>query len=153
MNQDQNNIAETEKTVEQTDATSAEEIKETAKANMKKSMEETLRTVSRGQLQLDKPIRASNKDVTVLHFDFTKLTGWEFAQALDRDASGNTNAFRLSQVQALELFAAAAAKETPDVDTEDIRRRIGISDAVKATQIAVVFFNLTSRTANSRISN
>lgn len=148
MNQDQKNIAETEETVQ-----NAEEIKEKAKDDMKKSMEETLRTVSRGQMKLEKPIRASNKDVTVLNFDFTKLTGWEFAQALDRDTSGNTSAFRLSQLQALELFAAAAAKETPDVDEEDIRHRIGIADAVKAAQIAVVFFNLTSRTANSRISN
>lgn len=130
-----------------------ENTKEKAAAKMRKQMEETLRTVSKGEIRLDKPIRASGSDVTVLRYDFTKLTGWEFARALDRDTSSKTSAFRLTQMQALELFAAAAAKETPGVDEEDIRTRMSISDAVTASQIAVVFFNLTSQTASYRTTN
>ena len=127
---------------------------EAANKNTQKRMtpEEAARAVSRGKMRLFTPIRASDRDVDVLEFDFTKLTGWEFAQALDRDDSGKTNAFRLTGVQALELFAAAVHKMTPDVDAEDIRYRMGIEDAIKATQLATAFFNLTSRAANSRIT-
>lgn len=114
---------------------------------------ELARAVSKGKMQLVTPIRASGKDIDVLHFDFTKLTGWEFAQALDRDESGKNNAFRLSQTQAIELFAAAAAKMTPDIDTEDIRHRMGIEDAIKAAQISTSFFNFSSRAANARITS
>lgn len=113
---------------------------------------EIARMVSKGEIKLATPIRASGKDIAVLHFDFTKLTGWEFAQALDRDESGKTNAFRLTQTQAIELFAVAAAKMTPDIDVEDIRHRMGIDDAIKAAQISASFFNYTSQAANARIS-
>lgn len=123
------------------------------KSKPKLTPAELARMVSKGNMQLAVPIRASDKDITMLYFDFTKLTGWEFAQALDRDASGKTDAFRLTQMQALELFAAAAAKMTPDIDEEDIRRRMNIEDAVKAAQIAVSFFNFTSRAANARITS
>lgn len=151
MNQDQNMMENAQ--VETARNEAKENAKAKAKAEMEQMKKETLRKISKGTLKLEKPIRASNTDVTELHYDFNKLTGWEFAQALDRDTDGKTSAFRLTQIQALELFAAAAVKETPDVDAEDIRRRIGISDAVKATQIAVVFFNLTSQTADSRITS
>jgi len=114
---------------------------------------ELARMVSKGEMKLATPIRASGKDIAVLHFDFTKLTGWEFAQALDRDESGKANAFRLTQTQAIEVFAAAAAKMTPDIDTEDIRHRMGIEDAIKAAQISASFFNYSSRAANTRISS
>lgn len=147
MNQDQNMTESTPVEPAQSEA------KEKARAEMERMKKETLRKISKGTLKLEKPIRASDTDVTELHYDFNKLTGWEFAKALDKDTDSKTSAFRLTQMQALELFAAAAVKETPNVDAEDIRRRIGISDAVKATQIAVVFFNLTSQTADSRITN
>lgn len=119
----------------------------------KLTAEELARMVSKGEMRLIKPIRASGNDISVLHFDFTKLTGWEFAQAMDRDDSGRTNAFRLTEMQAFELFAAAAAKSTPDIDAEDIRHRMGIEDAIKAAQLATSFFNFTSRAANTRITN
>ena len=128
-------------------------IEEKKNEASKVTAEELSRMVSRGVLQLARPIRASDKDITELRFDFSKLTGWEFAQALDRDTSGKTNAFRLTQTQAIELFAAAAEKNTPDVDAEDIRRRMGIEDAIKATQLATSFFSFTSRAANQRITN
>ena len=72
------------------------------KSKPKLTPAELARMVSKGNMQLAVPIRASDKDITMLYFDFTKLTGWEFAQALDRDASGKTDAFRLTQMQALE---------------------------------------------------
>lgn len=150
MNQENQN---TVPATETQDATSATETQNTPKTGSapKLTAEAALRAVSRGQMRLAAPFRASNKDIEVLHFDFTKLTGWEFAQALDRDATGKTNAFRLTQIQALELFAAAVNKMTPDVDAEDIRHRLGIEDAIKAAQIATSFFNFASRAANARI--
>ena len=128
------------------------EAAEKKQSKPKMTAEEISRMVAKGEIRLAVPIRASGKDISTLTFDFTKLTGWEFAQALDRDASGKTDAFRLTQMQALELFAAAAAKMTPDIDAEDIRRRMGIEDAIKAAQIAVSFFNFTSQAANARIT-
>ena len=128
------------------------EAAEEKQSKPKMTAEEISRMVAKGEIRLAVPIRASGKDISTLTFDFTKLTGWEFAQALDRDASGKTDAFRLTQMQALELFAAAAAKMTPDIDAEDIRRRMGIEDAIKAAQIAVSFFNFTSQAANARIT-
>lgn len=139
MNQDQNQNTATVKNPEE-------------KTEKQMTADEIARIVSKGTIRLAQPIRASDKDIAELHFDFTKLTGWEFAQAMDRDESGKTNAFRLTERQALELFALTAAKETPDIDAEDIRHRMGIEDAIKAAQIAASFFNFTSRAANLRIT-
>ena len=152
--QNQQNVAPMNTSEDAEKAENQSDIAEKAKGTPKKmTPEEALRTVSRGQLRLATPIRASNKDIEVLHFDFTKLTGWEMAQALDRDTSGKANAYRMTQVQAFEVFAVAAQKMTPDIDAEDIRYRMGVEDAIKAMQLAVSFFNLSSQTANSRITN
>lgn len=136
------------------EAVSPEKNKDAKEKQSKPKMtaEEIARMVAKGEMRLAVPIRASGKDISALIYDFTKLTGWEFAQALDRDGSGKTDAFRLTQMQALELFAAAAAKMTPDIDAEDIRRRMSIEDAIKAAQVAVSFFSFTSQAANARIT-
>lgn len=152
MNQDHQNIEKTP--AEQTEEIPAGQTEKKTEGKQKQmTNEELARSVSHGKMVLATPIRASNKDVTELHFDFTKLTGWEFAQAMDKDTSGRTNAFRVTQTQAFALFAAAVEKCTDGVDAEDIRRRMGIEDTIKATQLATAFFNFTSRAANRRITS
>ena len=72
----------------------------------------TLSMISKGTLELAVPIRARSADVSVLHYDFTKLSGWEYVEAMDSDTASR-NVFQVSKKQALALFAAAAAKQAP----------------------------------------
>lgn len=106
----------------------------------------TLNMISKGTLELATPIRARSKDVTALHYDFTKLTGWEYAEAMDSDPAAR-NVFVVTKKQAICLFAAAAAKVTPDVDAKDIKERIGLADAQRAVQVATLFLTTSAREA------
>ena len=106
----------------------------------------TLNMISKGTLELATPIRARSKDVTALHYDFTRLTGWEYAEAMDSDPAAR-NVFVVTKKQAICLFAAAAAKVTPDVDAKDIKERIGRADAQRAVQVATLFLTTSAREA------
>lgn len=106
----------------------------------------TVDMISKGTLELAKPIRARSEDVDKLHYDFLQLTGWEYAQAMDSDP-GAKNVFITTKKQGLALFAAAAAKCTRNVDAKDILERIGISDAQNAARIATLFLNASAREA------
>ena len=152
MNQENQNVETVSPEKNEASAPEKKEPAEKKQDKPKMTAAEISHMVAKGELRLAVPIRASGKDISALIYDFTKLTGWEFAQALDRDGSGRADAFRLTQMQALELFAAAAAKMTPDIDAEDIRHRMSIEDAIKAAQIAVSFFSFTSQAANARIT-
>lgn len=114
--------------------------------------QEQIRKLGKGTLTLDTPIKAGDKDVTELHYDFSKLTGWEYADAMDKD-SGGSNIFRITNKQAMLLFAATAGKETDGIDATDIRERIGVADSIKAVQLATVFFVASTRAGNNRITN
>lgn len=105
-----------------------------------------------GKMELMTPIKSRDKDITELEWDFTILTGKEYVQALDADRSA-PNAFTLTNTQALAFFAAAAARKTPGLDTRDIRDRLGMQDAVKAIQLAQVFYAACNRAGNARITN
>ncbi len=122
---------------------------------------EHLANISKGKITLFTPIRAAGKDITELRWNFRNLNGWEYANAMDCDMSGSV--FRITNRQALGLFAASAAKETTiknesgvdihPLDAQDIRERIGIDDCAKAVQVASVFFLASVREGNKRISN
>jgi hypothetical protein len=114
--------------------------------------QEQIKKLGKGTLKLEIPIRAGGEDVTELRFDFTSLTGWEYADAMDRDASA-VNIFMITSKQAMMLFAATAAKETPGIDATDIRERMGIADAIKAVQLATIFFRASARAGDRRITN
>jgi len=107
----------------------------------------------KGTLQLLKPIRANDKEHTELAFDFGALSGWDFINAMDSDLTGMSNAFRMTDRQALALFSAAVVKCTADIDAEDIKQRIGVEDCIKATQLAALFFTTSSQAGNLRILN
>lgn len=124
--------------------------------------EQQLAKIAKGSMKLEKPITAAGKEITELHWDFRSLTGWEYANALDYDNAGD-NVFRITNKQALSLFAAAAAKATTmlndggiqihPLDAQDIKQRMGIDDTIKAVQMATVFFVTSARVGNKRISN
>lgn len=114
--------------------------------------EEQIRKFGHGKLRLCTPIRANGQDVTELVYDFTKLTGNDYVDAMDTDTKA-VNLFRLSGRQALALFAAAAGKATPGIDATDIRERMNVQDTMKAVQLATVFFAASNRAGNNRISN
>lgn len=116
--------------------------------------DEAARAVKRGKLQLADPIRDGEKEYTELEYDFGLLRGLELARALDF-GDGPKDSFRLTDVQALNFFACAAAKcqEHPGgLDATDIRERIGGMDAIKAIQLATVFFRCSSRAGDRRLS-
>lgn len=109
-----------------------------AQQETKKPAPIPLSLLSKGTLELANPIRSRSEDVKVLHYDFTKLTGWEYVEAMDSDPN-NRNVFNISKKQAICLFAAAAAKVTEGLDATDIKERIGLADAMRAVQVATVF--------------
>lgn len=125
-----------------------------------KTPEEILAEIARGKMTLLQPLRAAGQDITELRWNFRNLTGWEYADAMDCDAS--SNAFHLSTRQAIALFAASAAKETTikdetgreihPLDAQDIRRRLSIDDSMKAAQSASAFFYTSAQVGNKRIS-
>jgi hypothetical protein len=120
-------------------------------SNAKQIDPERLLKLAKGTLDLITPIRAESHDLTALEYDFTKITGWEYADAMDKGKSESS--FRLSAKQALSLFATAVTKATKGVDFTDILQRIGTADAIKAVQLATVFFVACTLEGNRRISN
>lgn len=111
----------------------------------------TLDSMSKGTMQLVTPIRAKSSDVTELQYDFKKLTGMEYVEAMDSDPNAK-NVFKVTAKQALCLFAVAAGKVTDDLDATDIKERIGVADTVKAVQLATVFLVASAREANKNSS-
>ena len=148
-----NKEAEEENVVEET----AEE-KKTPKAKKDKKKElnlknpsEAVKEISRGKIELFSPFIADDKEIKELYFNFENMGGIEMARAMDRGAQNGGNAFRITSEQALELFIASAAKETEGCDAADIRRGLSSVDAVKAAQLATVFFVASSQAGNARI--
>ena len=121
-------------------------------ANVKQRREEALDAMKTGKgiLHLEKPILADDIMIKELKYDFMALTGMEYADAMDSD-SQTQQLFRITNRQALALFAAAAAKQTEHVDQADILQRIGATDAVEGTRLAVLFFQSSVRAAEMRI--
>lgn len=138
--------------IKKTTAPEAGEFTEAEKKQAVTDPNEQLRKLAHGKMELEITIRAGGKDVTELEYDFQKLTGWEYAEAMDSDNSA-TNMFRISSRQALALFASAAGKATPGIDATDIKERMGSTDAIKAVQLATIFFVAAARAGNKRISN
>lgn len=105
----------------------------------------------KGKMKLTMPVRSNDKEYMELSYDFAAVTGMEYVQAMDSDPSASGN-YGISTKQAITLFAIAAAKKTDQVDKQDILRDLYISDAIKAEELAKLFFNVASAEANQRIS-
>ena len=115
--------------------------------------DEAAKAVKHGKLILAEPIEDGEKVYDELEYDFGALKGLELARALDF-GDGPKDSFRLTDVQALNYFACAAAKcqKVGGLDATDIRERIGGMDAIKAIQLATVFFRASSRAGDRRLS-
>lgn len=105
----------------------------------------------KGRLKLEKPILAMDEEVCELKYDFTEITGLEYANAMDSETAA-MQPYRITYRQALALFAQAAAKQTEGMDMRDIIERIGITDAVEGVQLAMLFFSASTRAGHLRIS-
>lgn len=112
--------------------------------------EEQLKIFRKGKMKLSTPIRDGERTVEELTWDFTKMTGLEYVEALD--SGEGLNNFRLSNTQALALFAAAAAKGTDGLSSREIMRGLGVLDTTAAVRVATVFFNASFRVGNRNIS-
>ena len=110
---------------------------------------EIIKTVN-GRLRLEKPIRAHDLDIEELAYDFTALTGMEYTEAMDT-GNGSDSVYSITNRQALSLFAKAAAKQTEDVDKQDILSQIGMTDALEGVQLAMLFFNASTQAGRMRI--
>ena len=113
------------------------------KAAAEAAADTALQTATEGVLHLYTPITGGGKEITALPYNFMTLTGWEIARALDGDKSAG-NAFRLSNTQALLLFAAAAAKHTPELDAIDIKERMKGPDGLSAIKLAELFYHASA---------
>lgn len=105
----------------------------------------------KGRLRLEKPIQSGDEEIAELVYDFTEMTGVEYTDAMDSDQNA-VGTYRITYRQALALFAKAAAKQTERLDMQDILSKIGVTDAVEATQLATLFFNASTRAGRLRIS-
>lgn len=113
---------------------------------------EAAENVARGKFKLLTPIEDGEKKYEELVYDFTKLTGWELARAIDGSGDRNSNPGVLKNTQALALFAAAAAKCTGGLDERDIKERLSATDAVAAIGVASIFFRGSLLAGNYRIT-
>lgn len=104
----------------------------------------------KGRLTLETPILSRDEEVKELQYDFTRLTGLEYTEAMDSDPTAQ-QIYRITYKQALSLFAKAAAKETDGLDARDIMQRIGVTDAVEGVQLATIFFTASTRAGRMRI--
>ena len=121
-----------------------------------------LEKLSRGTLVLNAPIRSRGQDVNELEYDFMALSATEYANIMDSDMN-SANPFRMTKKQAIALFAAAAEKCASREDEKggkymlydavDVRQRMSIQDAIRAAQLADVFFTVSSRLENNRVLN
>lgn len=109
-------------------------------------------TLSQGKFKLRKPIRDGEKVYDELQYDFQALSAWELAKAIDAGTTGQSNVFRITDTQALSLFAAAAAKATAGLDATDIRERMGAADGLAAMRVASIFFNAFSLEGSLRFT-
>ena len=109
--------------------------------------------IGKGKMQLCSPIMDGERKYDELKFDFTALTGWEFARAMDTGAPrGGGSITNLTDAQAMALFAAAAAKCTDGLDATDIRERMGAMDAIGAINTASLFFRSSLMATSLRIT-
>ena len=122
-----------------------DEIREKSKESFEAMRE------GKGRMELETPIKAGDHEIEELVYDFTALTGIEYSNAMDSDPNAR-QVYKITYRQALSLFATAAAKQTPNVDSRDIVERIGMTDAVEGVQLATSFFVASTRAGQLRIS-
>lgn len=128
----------------------AEETSKKKKAEIDEAKAERERYFS-GAMKLVEPIVSADVPITELTFDFRTISGTDFIRAMDEDRE--TDGFRLSNRQAIHLFAYAAGKGNGGLDANDIINRMGIQDMVVAVRLARSFFNIAALAGEKRIKS
>ncbi len=143
-----NRREEIEKSREEMEARMHQQLDE-----IRKKSKESTEAISegKGRLKLENPFKVHDQEIDELAYDFTVLTGMEYADAMDNDPNAN-QIFRITYRQGLALFAKAAAKQTDGVDQQEILEKIGMTDAVEGVQLATLFFSASTRAGRLRIS-
>lgn len=106
----------------------------------------------KGRLALEKPIRAGEREITELAYDFTELTGLDYTEAMDAGNGGGRNLSGMGYRQGLSLFAKAASICNEGLDMQDIVSRIGATDAAEGVELASIFFSASILAGRKRIS-
>lgn len=154
MNRTNETAAEEQEETPATPEEKREELRRMAQEQIREAKEvlEVMKE-GKGRLALETPITAGDKEFTELAYDFTKLSGLEYVDALDSDRNvGARQVDSISSRQGLELFARAAAKEAEELDATDIVTRIGGTDGAVAAQLGSLFFAASIRAGRRRIS-
>lgn len=123
----------------------AEEVRRRRKEALEAAKE------GKGILHLEVPIKSGDGEITDLPYDFTALTGMEYADAMDIDPFAKRSD-KASYRQSFALFAKAAAKQVPGLDMKDIMERMSVTDTVEATQLGSIFFLASAQAGFLRIS-
>ncbi len=90
-----------------------------------------------GKITLAKPFVIGEREITELEFDFSKMTGLDYVNAMDVDraAVGNNKA---SRKQIVSLFAASL--KTPGIDYKDLMNFLGPNDMMTVLQVGELYF-------------
>ena len=122
---------------------------------------EQLRKLCSGTMTLMHPFKAHDQEVQEIKFDFCSMTGSEMMDALDSAPANNM--FTITNAQAMAMFAATAAKCAPFIedgniksrlyDARDVKARLGAADAVKAIQLAKLFYHAAGQVGGKNTSN
>ncbi len=146
---------------QETEAALEEESKEEKKDGQKAAdAGAQLRELCRGTLELMQPFMSRDIEVTELPYDFCGLSNEELFEALDSVPMNNM--FAISNAQAMAVFCATAGKCAPKYDdghfhgrlydARDVKSRLGSADAIKAIQLAKLFYTASSQAGNKNIS-
>mgnify|MGYP004521093873 FL=1 len=114
-----------------------------------KELRETWFKVSRekttkGEIHLKEPMHSRGEEVTVLHYDFAKLTNREFIACMDEDR-GNRNRDLITRKQAMSLYSRMHDKvERPisGLDAHDLEEQACLDDMETMIDRASDFFQL-----------
>ena len=118
----------------------------------KEVREGILRNLSKGVIELEMPIKAGDAEIKELHYDFNKIRGQDYIDAMDSDIKAQ-NAFKISNKQAFELFLKSAGALNKGVDEKDLRDRMSTPDIIAAVRISLIFFVTKSRGVDERIKS
>ncbi len=106
----------------------------------KMTPEARMELFARGEIKLKVPMRSRDKEINVLHYDFTQLTNRDILKVLDLGGDSGT---QLTATQALRMFEVMADRvERPisGLDGKDISEQISAVDVISCIACARIFF-------------
>lgn len=96
-----------------------------------------------GIITLKTPLRAGGRDVTELAYDFGKLTGWEYADAMDMEPARGQHLQNHAQAGALPVRHGGGQSQRGR-GRDGYSRTAGVEDAQTAVEQAMVFLTTST---------